>query len=385
MKKAYRGARRLSVVAVGVATTSLALTACASSGGKAAGGTGNTSTSKLSPQQAVAAAVAALGKQSSIQIAIDVPMSQSQLEKVKDSSGTTPSPADAKALASGSVFFTEASGKGESLDSTEARTDPHNSLAVGLSFGSDTPVEVRYVDQNLYAHIDASGLLHDVGQPSSDATQFNSTVSELNNYVPGLSAVGQGKWVEVTQSGLQSLSGLLKQAQNPASGGAAANPQQMQADILKLRTQVLAAIQSNSAAASLGSSNGRTGYSVTVNLSGLVNTLVPEIQSTLSDIPGFSSEASNGLNRAKGSIPAGKSAVIDVYVSSNKLTEADLDLNQFSNEFGTALPLRLAFTSPGGPSAPSGATTLDVSKLPALLGNLLGGLKQNSAGASGTT
>jgi hypothetical protein len=376
MTQEPRGIRKLSAVAAGVIGVSLALTACANGGGKSTGGT-----SKLPPQQAVATAVKNLGQQSSLQTTASLAVSQAQAEQLKDSSGSKPSPAEAKALSTGSIFVTEATGHGEPLDSTQAKTDHQNSYAFGLSFGHDVPLEIRYVDQNLYVHAEVPQLLADLGQPSADANKFNSTLAQADTFVPGLAALGQGKWVEVTQASLQSLSALLKQA----AGSTSANSSQLQADILKLRTQVLSAVQANSTFTRVGSSNGRDGYSVTVNLSGLVNTITPEVQSTLSNIPGFSSGASGAFHQAKGQVPAGKTAVIDVYVASDKVSEADLDLNQFNKDFSSPVPLRLTFSGPGAPSAPSGATTLNLSKLPALLGGLLGDLGHRSSSSSSSS
>lgn len=382
MRHAGWGTRTVSALAVGAVAT-LGVAACSSGGGgKAGGSTSNKVTSTQSPRQAVATAVSNVGAQSNVEFQLSLPISQSQAEQLKDKTGSGPDPAEAKALTTGTIFITSATGHGEALDSAQARTDHQSSIDLGLSFGSDTPLELRYVGQNLYLHVEAQQLLTDVGQPASDAAKFTSTLNELNAYVPGISDLGQGKWVELSQASLQPLAAQLKQME----GSAAVNSTQFQTQVLKLRTELLAAIQANSAMTGLGTSNGRDEYSVTVNVSNMLNTVIPEIQSTLSSIPGFSSEASNAFNQVKSKIPAGRSAVIDVYVSHDKLTEADLDLNQFATQKKSfAVPLRLTVSSPGAPVAPSGATNLDLSKLPSLLQGLLGSLGHSSSSASSAT
>jgi hypothetical protein len=359
--------KKLAIAAVGAV---VALSACSSGGTKGAGSTGNNLTSNETPAQAVVTAISKVGSQSSVKITLSLPVTQAQAEQLKGSSGSSgPTPAEAKALSTGSIFFTEATGHGEAVDSTQAQSDAQNSLDFGLTIGSDTPAEIRYIDQNLYVRAQITQLYTDVGQDPAKASQLTNLLSQLNAQVPGIDALGQGNWVEVSHAGLDSLAPAVKQA----AGSTGSNPSTVQADFTTLRTQVLAALQTNSTIASLGDSNGRSEYSATINVSNLLTTLIPDLQTALASIPGLGSKITSGLNSAHSGIPAGQTAVVDLYVADNQLSEADLDINQFKHTYSFAVPLRVALTSPGAPSAPSGATSLDVSKLPGLLSGLLNG------------
>ena len=382
MSHATRGTRTLSTVAIGAVAT-LGMAAC-STGNNAAGGTGNNATSNQSPERAVETAISKVGSQSSIELSLSLPITAAQAEQLEGSSGSGPTPAEAKALTTGRIFFTFATGGGEAIDSKQARTDHKNAFDIGLSFGNDTPLELRYVDQNLYLHAEVQKLLSDVGRPVSDAAKFDTTLQQLNSYVPGVGALAQGKWVELSHSSLQPLAAQLGQAESSVPGGGIKSAQ-FQTRILELRTQLLAAAQANSTVASLGTQNGRHEYAVTVDVSSMLNTVLPEIDSTLSSIPGFSSQASSAFAKARSAIPATKAAVIDLYVAHNQLSQADLDLNQFAKQKESfAVPLQLAISSPGAPPAPSGATNLDLSKLPSLLGGLIGSLGHSSTPAHTT-
>ncbi len=386
MTQVGRGTRARSVIIIGTVTATLGLTACSSSGAKGGAGSSgpaNAVTSNQPPQQAVASAVSQVGSQSDIKLSLSLDLTQAQAEAIKDGNGKTPSKAQAHALSTGSFFATVATGNGEAFDSTQARTDPRNSYALGLTFGGDTPVEFRYVDQNIYLHLDAQKLMTDVGEPASTAGKITSELSQLNSFVPGMTALAQGQWVEITQAALQPLSAQLKQLGTSAAGGSSTpNSAAIGSQVLKLRTEVLAAIQANSAVAGLSTQRGQDEYRVTVNVSNMISTLVPEIQSTLSSIPGFGSQASSAFDKIKAQVPAGKSAVIDVFVDHGGLTEADVDLNQFNGKLGMPVPLQIKISSPRPVSAPPAPTQLDLSKLPLVLGGLLGSLGKGSGGAS---
>ena len=373
MKHAGRGPRRLPAITVGAVTLTLGLAACATG-----------TKPNLTPPQAVQQAISKVGSQSNIELSFSLPLSRSQIEQLK-SGGSAPTATEAQAISTGSVFLKLATGHGEALDSTQAQTDSQTSFDLGLTIGNDTPVELSYVDQNIFLHVDAAQLLSDTGQPASDAQKFSSELTKLDTYVPGLSALGQGKWVEVTHTSLQSLSPLLKEAEGAVPGGAAFDASAFKTAALKLRTEILAAIQANSTIASVGSSGGGDEYSVTANISGFVNTVTPEIQSTLSSIPGFSSQASSAFAKAKSALPAGQSAVVDVYVQNGTVTRAEIDVNQFKHQYSFPVPVRVDISSPGAPSAPSGATALDLSKLPTLIGQLLGSLGSHSSDSSSTS
>ena len=363
--------------AIGALGAALALGAC-SSAAKSGGGSGNV-TSNEAPPQAVATALSKLGSQSNIGISLSLPISPSQAEQLKGSNGSSgPTPAEAKALTDSTLFFTEATGHGEAFDSTQAQTDPQDSFDFGWTSGGSTPVEIRYVGQNLYVKIEVKQVLTTIGQNPAKASQLTNEASSLNAEIPGIAAVAQGNWGEISHAGLMSLGAALQQA----AGSKSANAATVQSDIAQLRTEVLAALKADSTISSLGSSNGRSEYAVTVQVAKLVDTLGPQLESTLQNLPGVGTKIGNSINHAKLGIPAGQTAVVDVYVEGGKLNEADLDINQFMHKYSFAVPLRIQFSAPGTPAAPSGATNVDVSKVPGLLAQLLGGLGGSSSASA---
>ena len=358
------------VVGVLVLGGALTLTGC-SSGGHSGSPAGNV-TSTMTPEQAVSTAVKNLGAESSVEMAFSLGLTAAQVEQLGSTGGgSAPTAAEAQALSTGSIFITAATGHGEGLTSDAAKTDAQRSVDLGLTIGSDTPFEVRYVDQNLYVRAQIQKLLSDVGQSPTSASKYTSELNSLNSFVPGLSSLVAGDWVEISHSSLDSLGSTLKQAAGSSSPSSI--PAASVSEMSKLASQLIGALQSNSAFASLGNSGGRDEYSMTLNVSGFATSALSILQSVYSTIPVVGSKVGSSLSQAGSKIPAGLSAVTDLYVSGNRLSEADLDVNQFQHKYPFAVPLKLAFSSPGAPSAPSGATNLDLSKLPSLLGGLISG------------
>lgn len=362
-------------IVLGVALT---LAGC-SNGGHGGSGAGDI-TSTMTPEQAVATAVKNLGSESSLQMAFSLGITAAQAAQLGGSSGgSAPTAAEAQALASGHIFITEATGHGEALSSAEAATDPQRSLDLALSIGSNTPFELRYVDQNLYLRAQIDQLLSDIGQKASSASKLSSELNAANTFIPGISSLAAGNWVEVSHASLDSLGASLKQAAGSSS------PSVSVSQTTKLASQLVGALQSNSVFTSLGNAGGRSEYSMALNVSGFASVALSILQSFASSVPGLGAKIGSSLSSAAGKIPSGLSAVIDLFVSGNRLSEADLDVNQFKHKYSFAIPLKVEFSSPGAPSAPSGATNLDLSKLPSLLANLLQGLGKSSSGASSAT
>ena len=365
-----------SVVAIGALGAGLTLGACSSGSKSASGGGAVQKVSSADPQQAVSAAVGNLGKQSDIGVRLSIAISGAQAQQVETKSGGSKlTPAQLEALTTGVIFLGEKTGHGEALDSAQAQHDSLNSVDFGLSFGSSTPLELRYVDQSVYLKADLHQLLTDVGQPPSKADAVTRVLPQIENYVPGISALGQGRWVELSHASIQSLAPTLKQLQQQGAQSSGTTPAGFQQSILKLRSELIGAVRSSSTFAHVGSSGGRDHYAVTVNLHNLVATVVPELQSTFGSVPGIGSKIGS-IDSAAAKVPAGRTAVIDTYVSGNQLTEADVDVDQFipaGQKPGFPVPVRMAIGS-ASISAPSGATQLDLSKLPGLLAGIMGNL-----------
>jgi hypothetical protein len=364
----------------GAVGATMTLTACGGGGSKSSNkgsSGGQVQTSGGSPSAQVDSAISKLGSASSIEMALSLPISPSDLQKLSDTDPSSKlTTQEAQAITSGSFFVIVGSGNGKSLSS--AKTDPNNSLDVGVTTSGDTPFEVRYVGQNIYLHVQISKLLSDAGQDPSKASSFTSEAGQLDTYVPGLSALIQGNWVEISHSSLQALEAPLKNLENQFGGSSGSSSSSsvpgtpsLQQE-LQLESQVLGALKSNSTITSLGSSNGRQGYSVTVQVANFLKAVGPQIESTFSTIPKEGQQIQKSLQQAESQLPPGQTATADVYISNGSLSEIDIDLNQFDHKQSFAIPLRISLSSPGAPSAPSGATPIDTSKLPSLLSS--GGL-----------
>ena len=367
MSSTRLGTRFFSVLAGGAIGASLILTACG--GGSKGNGSGNGLTSSETPQQAVQTAVAKLGAQPEIKLVLTLPISAGQVKQLSSQGGGKPATdAQAHAISTGSVFLNVATGSGEALDSTQAMTDPNDSVDFGLTIGGNTPFEILYSGQNLYARVQLQQLLTDVGENPAKASQFANQLNSLNTFVPGISQLGTGAWVEIDHASLQSLAPLLKQIES--SSGSTADPSTLKTDIMRLRTQLLTAVRANSTFKSTGADH----YNVTVQVSNLLSTIKPEIQNAVANIPGLGADVTKALTKMQAGIPAGQTAVIELSTSGGKLSQAQMDLNQFAgkDKVNFAVPVRVDFTSPGAAQAPANATKLNVSRLPTLLGGLLG-------------
>src|SRR5262249_30767910 len=160
------------------------------------------------PKQAVGQSVGSLPDQSSLSVRVSLGLTEAQVQQLASKEGGSGmSATQAKALSQGSIFFDIQTGHGEKLSSAQTQTDSANKYDFGLQIGSDVPIEVRYLDQNLYVRAQVSELLSDVGS-STNADSVQSSLQQADQFVPGLAALGKGDWVEVSHASLQSLSGL---------------------------------------------------------------------------------------------------------------------------------------------------------------------------------
>jgi hypothetical protein len=359
---------RLGTGALSVATLGLVISACGSATKTAA--STKTSASTGSASSALAASIGALGKQSSVEARFSIAVTATQASGLAGKTGNTSSAAAmGKALSTGSVFFAEQSGNGEPLDSKTAASDSANSYDFGISFPSGTPLEVRYVGQALYLHLNASALMQDLGEPASSAASLKSDLNKLNAEVPGLATLASGGWVEVSKS---ALSPLIADLKSLGASSSSVSPTKITSSLVNLRTSVLAAIKANSTVTSLGSTGGRQEYAVDVNARALASSVDTALNGASGVVPSVGNKLGS-LSKSLASIPANLVVTIDAYTSAGKLAEADVDLDQFmtTNKPSFPVPLRMTITS-ASITAPSGATELNLSKLPSLVGGLLG-------------
>jgi hypothetical protein len=356
--------RRFSLLGAGVLAAGLVVASCGS-------------VSKVSTTRAVSDSFTNLGKQSEISVTVSLGVTPSQLQQID----STISSAEAQAISTGSIFLNVQSGHGEALNSKQFRTDSDTSFALGLRIGSTVPIELRYVAQNLYLRADVAGLLQSVGAPAATAENWTKALNSLDQYVAGLSALGQGKWVEVSHSSLSQLGQMLQQSSSSSAGGSTTpNQSQIVNAIEKLRTDLVAAFQNNSTYEDMGTnSNGVTHYQATLQVQGFVQQAGAALSNDLGSLPGASAitgKLGGSVGKATSKVSTTQTAVFDLYVQNNTAQEVDVDLNQFAgkNKVSFPVPLKVVFGSSPTISAPVGATTLELSGLAQILGNMTGKL-----------
>jgi hypothetical protein len=313
--------RRLVSVAAIAAMGGIGLAGC--------GRTTRTASSPASARQAVTSAVSALGHQSRLGLRISFGSSKA-------------------------LFVDLETGKGEALDSPQAVTDAADSLDVGIQSGSTTTAELRFVGGALYARLDAAKL---PGGASGLATRLG----QLNGYVPGLSALADGQWVEASAASIHQLFSQIEQFASQMGVAPPPVAGTVETILTQVYNDVTGAVEANSTYRDLGSSAGKTEYAVTIDVRGFLDQLGPKLRSDLGMLPfGLGSLAGNAVTKAASKVPAGQKTTVDVYVAAGALQEVD------------ASGFRAVFSTPPPVTAPAGATQLDLSKLPAVLRQLGG-------------
>jgi hypothetical protein len=363
------------LVAAGALGAALALSACSSSPSSKAGGTGNSKTATEPPASAVTTAFSDLSSQSSVSLTFSLGITAAQAEVLNaQTSGSKMTQPQLHALTTGSIVFEVATGGGEELSSAKAKTDRNSSFDLGLNMDGNTPFELRVVDQNIYLKTDVGQLGSDVGQTPQKTTSFTTLLQRLNQYVPGIDSLAAGKWVEVSHQSLAQLAPELKRlGQGTASSPTTVNQAQARSAVLKLVDDLENALKANTTFTNLGTTGGRSEYGAVLNVSSLASAVIPVLQQDLQAIPSLGSTLGSRIGSLQSRVPPGKTASADVYVKDNKVSEVDLDLDQFMTKKPPfPVPLRMIFGQPGPVSAPSGATMLDLSKLPSLLSSLGG-------------
>jgi hypothetical protein len=348
------------------------------------GACGNTTpAASAPPQQAVSSAFDALGSQSSVAMHISLGVTGSQLQKLagKDDSGGLTLTA-ANDLAATSIVVDLNTGNNQPLNK-QTSTDSSAQFGLGVHVGTATPnsakpdianpVELRYVNQTFYVLADLPTLLTDLNQSPAAAAGFQSAVesTEANNVVPGLAALGQGEWVSVSASDLNTLLQGLQTMMPGAAGtsGSSISAQQLWSE---LRT----AFTANAHFSKVGSPhNGRTHYTAALAVKPFIQDVERLLPASLGSVPGATSIGKQ-VNDAVGKI-GNRKLVTDVYVSDNKVQEIDIDLNQFDNQYGSAVPLRIQIGTGTTVQPPPNPTQLNLSKVGQLLGGMLSGGSSN--------
>jgi hypothetical protein len=342
---------------------------------------------KLTTEQAVADSFSRLQSQSSISVALSVGLSPQQIVTLSKSNGGSPVPlSTAKALSETSIVFSMATGHGEGLNSKQAKSDTANSYDVGLRVGASTPVEIRYVNEALYARVQIPQLLQEFGAPASDGQSAEAALRQADHYVPGLAALAEGRWVTISKSSLQSLLGMLKALGASKLGGqSSASSSNVKASIQQLETSLKNTLKNNASYSNAGTTGGRTRYNVTVSLKSFIEQAGSALQSFAASLPaGLGNKISNAdIEKAASEAPA--HATMQLYVKDDKAQEIVIDVNQFvpaKDKAPFAIPVQLFIGEPGAIHAPAGATPLDLSNLGQMIAGIMGGGSSSFSGSS---
>jgi hypothetical protein len=280
---------------------------------------------------------------------------------------------DASALAHTALVINVYPGHGESTDSKQFARDPNNQLELAVRVRGAQPVDVRDLGSTLYARADLPTLLADLGQPRGAAARVQQALRQADQYLPGLAALGQGRWVSADSQELApllKLGGLATANNSPNPAGAAALMQDLQS-----------ALDNNSSSVNLGKQGGRTEYRITLQARTILRQLSGDLSSLAGNtsIPGassFSSLMTQGLAKSP------KTVTVQLWVKDNKVQELDLDVNQFAHRYPFPVPVRVLIGPGSRVKAPASATPLQISGIAGLLGGLdgLGGSSRSGPG-----
>jgi hypothetical protein len=339
----------------------------------ALGACGNPSAPATSPKQAVSKAVGAVSSQKGVNLRISLGVTADQLMTMDKAAGGNDgfTRKIANTIASATIVLdSHHVGSGSRADQFD----------LALQVGTATPIELRYLNQTLFLHADIKTLGADIGK---DTSSVNKALQSANSFVPGISALGGSGWVSAKPAALAPLLNGLK-AQAPAT---ATTP----AATRDLMTKLDNAFNANATITSAGTHGGRAEYIVALRAHDFVEAAAAALPTSMLGAAGGST-ATNAVNGLVNKIPAGQTVVVDLWVRNNTAQEIDIDLNQFASQghkFGFPVPLRIVIGPSAAVSAPPGATALDLSKIPQLLGGLmsggLGGLGGSSSSGSGSS
>ena len=267
-------------------------------------------------------------------------------------------------------------GHGESLQSKQFASDTNNRYEFAIQVGNAQPVQVRYVDGRLYARADLPTLISDFGGRASTVTNVQRELGEADLYVPGVAALGHGKWISADPKALAPL--LQRGASNSSNGNSAIS----QTDTRTLLNHIKSALTSNTGYSNLGNHGGRTEYQLKVRAHDFLQSLRSTLPNDLSSIAGraavpgassLGSQVSKAIDGALAKTPKNETIAFQLWVKDNRAQEIDVDVNQFVRKYPFAVPLRFVFAPAAPVTAPSNAAPLDFSKVSGLLGGLMGG------------
>jgi hypothetical protein len=349
-------------VVVAAAIAAGALTACST-------------TPQAPPAQAVSDSFSNLANQSSLSVRLSLGVTATQLGTLATSNGDKGlSPSVANTIANGSIFLDVQTTNGKALNDTSGGATSNANVDLGLRVGSTKPIEIRVVDGSLYARINADQFAADTGQSPASMANFKAGLQKADQMVPGLSALANDRWVEVSKSSLQALLNMAKEYGATQGQAGSANQSQNRAATSKLMSSIAHAFRTNATVTSDGTHGSGTYYTVTVPIRAFVDQVATAIQTYLNSVPGGSAVAgkfAGSLNQAVAN--NNQTLTLQVVVRNNKASEVDLDVNQFlsgSNSAPFPVPVQLKFGTSPDIVAPHGAVALNLANIPSLLGGM---------------
>jgi len=354
------GAKRFRTLGALGALTVVALAACG----------GGNPVAKATTGQAIGNAFSALEAQPGVKFTISLDVTPGQLAQMQKTDGGSGLTKDlASAISATSVVIDVHSGHGESLRQAGSKTSPdkNGQFEISLLVNRDTPVDIRVVNQTLFAKVDAAHLLSSFGQDSGKAAPLTKAASEYNAVVPGISTLAQGGWVSVSLDQFASI------ARQQAKSGALPPTASLSGSLFKDLGTVF---NQNVSFVNAGTHNGRTEYTITAPVRQLAQQLVPMLTKDAGTSASGLSPLVAPVDAGLAKIPAGLKATVQLWVQNNKAQELDFDLNQFDHKYAFPVPLKVVIAEGTAVQAPPGAKAIDLSPIAGLLSRgLAGGVK----------
>jgi len=355
-------------IAVG-AVSSLALSACSSSG-TAGGSSGGSGGGGKSAAENLAAGVTKLqsGKAASFEISLQ-PDAAAIAVMNKDETDASAAAITQKLFANGGLDIKITVSADKALKDLKSTDSDAVSYDMAFKAGGTDLVDLRTVKGALYLKVDLPHLMSLSGQPASSQSPLPDS-PELPPALKGaIQAVAAGKWVGISAADLKSVSQLAQTFGGGGDLGAAtpAGPDQLQ--VTQFTTALMAALTKDATVTDKGNNE--------VEVTGKVKTLGQDVLAAvgplLGSLPASTKTSLDKTKESLNSIPDTQTVTFDAWLSGGSLSELKIDLFQFApagESGGGHLPLDAKFSnSAPSVSAPDGVTNIDVQSV---IGSLQG-------------
>jgi hypothetical protein len=340
-------------LAAGLAVT--AVSACGGGGGGSLslGGTKTSTPSGSSGATGkVTSAITGVGQDAGVQLVLSLEGSPSSF------------PASAKltqqqlqAILNSQLIIATHSANGKSLTQS-AGSGSTGDFQIALVNSGANLGTIEIIGKTLYLRIDINKTASAYGLTTGKAAEVQQALQAEGSAIPGLSALSAGQWVSADLTPLLQLEQQSASTSTTTAGSGLSAASEKQ-----LIEAAVQAFKQNSTITEVGPANGGTKYQAVVREKALVTALGQAAQG----IPGLGSKASslNGSN-----ISATQTVTVDVILKGDTLSELQVPLNQFDTKNTFRGPVTLDIGIAGSPAitAPSGATSINVSNILSELG-----------------